>query len=197
VPACRALHLRFIRLGSQSFDTYATQFFALLHHLSADCRGCPGTDLKYPSQIYYAPCQPDQAIGSDGFFKKFEGETIDVLELLFRPYHIEIYAPKQRQLNKNQVILHPSAILERKIEEYKSDYRLVPKGEEKRNSAFFRLGQQLSRLALSMEEIERHLIDADYDSSRDVRSVIKQLKTSRYQPKFYHSLVYEEMEKRA
>lgn len=152
---------------------------------------------KYPSQIYYAPCQPDQTMGSNGFFKKFDGETIDVLELLFRPYHNETYAPKQRQLNKNQVILHPSAILERKIEEYKSDYRLVPKGEDKRNGAFFRLGQQLAYLALSMEEIERHLIDADYDSSRDVKSVIKQLKTPRYQPKFYHSLVYEELEKRA
>jgi hypothetical protein len=152
---------------------------------------------KYPSQIYFAPCQPDRAIGSNGFFKKFDGETIDVLELLFRPYHDEIYGPKQRQLNKNQVILHPSAIMERKIEEYKNDYRLVPKGEDKRNGAFFRLGRQLSYLALSIEEIERHLIDADYDNSRDVKSVMKQLKTPRYQPKFYHPLVYEVLEKRA
>ncbi len=46
VPACRTLYLRFIRFASQGFGTYATQFFALLHRLSADCRGCPGTDLK-------------------------------------------------------------------------------------------------------------------------------------------------------
>lgn len=152
---------------------------------------------KYPTQLYYAPCKPDQSANSGGFFKTFPGEILDVVELLFRPQHDYVYGPKIRGPKKNELILHPTAAIEKRIEEYKSDYKSVPKGEDKRNSAFFGLALRLSYLALSHAEIEGHLNDANYDKSRDVKGVMRQLAKPSYQPKHYDPLVYEEIKKRA
>ena len=136
-------------------------------------------------------------MNSGGFFKSFPGEILDVVELLFRPQHDYVYGPKIRGSKKNELILHPTAAIEKRIEEYKSDYKSVPKGEDKRNSAFFGLALRLSYLALSHAEIEGHLNDANYDKSRDVKGVMRQLAKPSYQPKHYDPLVYEEIKKRA
>jgi hypothetical protein len=123
-----------------------------------------------PESLFFLPCQAKNP--DDSFFIKQEGTLLDTHEWMMKPVPIEEDIVISTENIKNIVEeLSPEELVE-KIDIAISKYHSISSGSGLRNPGFFNLAKRLSHLVPS-NEIEGHLVRADYDGSRKVKNQIK------------------------